>query len=171
MNIVLLGFMGTGKTVVGKIVARKLKMVYVDIDEEIEKESKLTISQIFSQFGEEHFRGLEKKAVLKISQRDNQVISAGGGIVLNSRNIETLRKNGLLFCLDARVDVIFKRTRGFTHRPLLEAPAPLKAISEILKKREKNYARIKNHIDTSDLTPEEVGKKVIVAFRNKQKMK
>jgi len=140
-------------------------MVYIDIDEEIAKENKLTISQIFSQFGEEHFRELEKKAVLKISQRDNQVISAGGGVVLNSENIVNLRKNGLLFCLDARADVILKRTRRFTHRPLLETPDPLKAISEILKKREKNYARIKNHIDTSDLTPEVVGREVIDIYR------
>ncbi len=167
MNIVLLGFMGTGKTAVGKMVARKLKMKYVDIDGEIEKETKMTISHIFVEFGEEYFRELEKKMVLKISRQDKQVISAGGGVVLNPENIENLKSNGFLICLDASVEVIYRRTRRFAHRPLIKTADPQKSIGELLKKREKHYAVIKNHIDTSDLTKEEVAEQIITGFKGR----
>ncbi len=142
-------------------------MEYVDIDTEIEKEAKSSISRIFSQFGEEHFRSKEKEMVAKISRKSNQVISAGGGVVLNFENIENLEKDGLLFCLEATPEVIFERTRRHKHRPLLETANPQEAIREILKKREKNYQRVENHIDTSHLTPEEVAEKIIVVFRKK----
>lgn len=170
MNIVLLGFMGTGKTVVGKLLAGKLEMRYIDIDEEIEKEEKSTIGRIFSRRGEEYFRSLEKKKVSEISQGDNQVISSGGGVVLDSDNIKNLERGGMLFCLDAGPDVIFERTRRHTHRPLLETADPQKAIEALLRKRSGYYQKIKNHIDTSALSPEEAAQKVIRIYRgNKQK--
>ncbi len=171
MNIVLLGFMGTGKTVIGKLLAAKLKMRYIDIDEEIEKEEKSTISRIFSRLGEEHFRSLEKKKVAEISQGDNQVISSGGGVVLNPENIKNLERDGVLFCLEAAPEVIFERTRRYTHRPLLETAGPQKAIEALLRKRSGYYQKIKNHIDTSDLNPEEVAQKVIRIYRENKKNK
>lgn len=171
MNIVLLGFMGTGKSVVGKLIARRLKMQYLDIDEEIEKEENMTISQVFSQFGEEYFRSKESEVVSKISEKESLVISAGGGVVLKPGNLENLAKKGILFCLDASPEVIFERTHHYTHRPLLQTSEPLKAIQELLKQREKNYAQIENHIDTSYLSPEEVAKRVIVIYKVQREKK
>ena len=165
MNIVLLGFMGTGKTVVGKLLAKKLEMRYIDIDEEIERGEKLTISRIFSRLGEEHFRSLEKKKVAEIAQGDNQVISAGGGVVINPENIRNLERDGLLFCLDARPDVIFERTRRHTHRPLLKTDISQKTIEVLLRKRNGYYQKIKNHIDTSALSPEETAQRVICIYQ------
>ncbi len=169
MNIVLLGFMGTGKTVVGKLLAKKLGMRYIDIDTEIEKEEKLTISRIFSRLGEGHFRSLEKKKVSEISQGENQIISAGGGVVLNLENIRNLERDGVLFCLEARPDIIFERTCRHSHRPLLETADPQKAIEALLRKRKEYYQKVKNRIDTSDLTPEEVAEKVINIYEVESK--
>lgn len=169
MNIVLLGFMGTGKTAVGRVLAGKLKMRYVDIDTEIEKRENKKISEIFEKSGEKRFRELEKKMVSEISGRDNQVISAGGGVVLNQENIANLEKNGFLICLDAEPSVIYERTHRYIHRPLLEKKDPKKEIKELLNRRAPFYAKIKNHIDTSNLDIFEVAEKIIGIYKKHEK--
>lgn len=155
-NIILLGFMGTGKTSVGKKLAEELGRDFLDIDELIEKESDTSISNIFFNFGEEHFRQLEAEAVKKVSEHKNMVIAAGGGVVLREENIKNLRKNGLLICLSASPEVIIARTRAEKNRPLLDTPYPLETIKELLRFRSSLYARADATIDTSGLTVDEV---------------
>ena len=155
-NIILLGFMGTGKTAVGRKLAEELGRDFLDIDELIEKESGTSISNIFFNFGEEHFRRLEAEAVKKVSERKNMVIAAGGGVVLREENIKNLRKNGLLICLSAKPEVIIARTRAEKNRPLLDTPYPLETIKELLRFRASLYARADAMIDTSNLTVGEV---------------
>lgn len=155
-NIVLLGFMGTGKTAAGKKIAEELGRDFLDIDELIEEETGTSISEIFFNFGEEYFRQLEARAVKKISERRGVVIAAGGGVVLREENIENLKRNGLLICLSARPEVIMARTKAEKNRPLLATPYPLETIKELLHLRAPLYARADVTIDTSELTVDEV---------------
>jgi shikimate kinase len=155
-NIILLGFMGTGKTVVGKKLGSELGRDFLDIDELIEKESGSSISEIFFNFGEEHFRQLEAKKAKEVSKYENMVIATGGGIVLREENIKNLRKNGVLIALSARPEVIIARTKAEKNRPLLNTPYPSKTIKELLGFRAPLYAQADVMIDTSDLTINEV---------------
>ena len=160
-NIVLLGFMGTGKTAVGKKVARKLKMEYLDVDDLIEKETGISISEIFSRFGEKHFRDLESKMAEKVAQYENKVMATGGGIVLKKENMDNLRKKGTLICLIATPELILKRTKAEHHRPLLEVDYPSATIKELLKFRAPYYAQADYSIDTSPLTIDQVVEEVL----------
>src|SRR5512143_1268625 len=104
-NIILVGFMGTGKTTVGKLLASKLGYSFVDVDEEIEKEQGVAISYIFSELGEPYFRLLERDKLKELIGGTRIVVSAGGGVVLDLRNIEDMKRLGVLVCLEANPDV------------------------------------------------------------------
>ena len=165
-NIVLVGFMGTGKTSVGRRLASQLRMRYVDTDSVIEKDSQRQISDIFEQDGESVFRQLESDAVNKVSELDNHVISTGGGVVLRAENLEFLKRNGVVFCLMATSEEIWERVKHETHRPLLKAPNPVKKIHEMLKDREAYYALADCMIRTDGVPIERVTDKIIEVFRH-----
>ena len=155
-NIVLVGFMGTGKTSVGIRLAEMLKMQFVDTDDLIEKESGMTISDMFSKMGEDYFRDRESSIIEKVSKLDGQVIATGGGAVKREENVNNLRATGIIFCLHASPEVILQRTSGYEHRPLLQVEDPIKKINEMLKERESFYAKADYRIDTSDFTIEQI---------------
>ncbi len=138
-NIVLVGFMGTGKTSVGKRLATQLRMRYVDTDDIIERDSGRRISNIFEEDGEAAFRELETEAVLKVSKWHNSVISTGGGVVLKEANMIALKQNGVVFCLTATPEEIYQRVGHQTHRPLLQTPDPLAKIRSMLAERRPYY--------------------------------
>jgi shikimate kinase len=161
MNIVILGFMATGKTSVAKELSNRLGMKYISTDELIEEREKKTIPQVFKEYGESYFRKVETEIVRQISKMDNLVIDTGGGVVLNGENIKDLRKNGILFCLKAKPEVILKRTQKDSYRPLLRTDDKLSRIKELLQKRQVYYNRIENSIDTSNITIQEVAEKII----------
>ena len=160
INIILVGFMGTGKTSVGVRLAEILKMQFVDTDDLIESDSKKPISDIFSQMGEEYFRAKESSIIESVSRLDNQVIATGGGAVKREININNLKSNGIIFCLYASPEIILQRTSGESHRPLLQVDDPISRIKEMLKEREPFYAKADYIIDTSDLTIEQVVEKI-----------
>lgn len=160
-NIVLFGFMGTGKTTVGKLLAKKLGMDFVDVDDLIEADQKKTISKIFEENGEPYFREVEKRIIKEISGKQGLVIGAGGGAVLFEENLCNLEKSGVLICLTATPEVILGRTKGMKHRPLLNVEDPRKRIEELLAKRASYYAKIKNQIDTSSLARDQVVEKIL----------
>ena len=139
-NIVLVGFMGTGKTSVGRRLALQLRMRYIDTDDIIERDSGRRISNIFSEDGESAFRDLESEAVGKASKLCNYVISTGGGAVLRETNIAALKRNGIIFCLTATPDEIYRRVRHQAHRPLLQTPNALSKIKSMLAERQPYYA-------------------------------
>ena len=139
-NIVLVGFMGTGKTSVGRRLASKLRMRYIDTDDIIERDSGRRISNIFSEDGEPAFRDLESEAVDKASKLYNYVISTGGGAVLRASNMEALKQSGIIFCLTATPEEIYRRVRHQTHRPLLQTPDALAKIQSMLTERQPYYA-------------------------------
>ncbi len=111
--------MGTGKSTVGKILAKKLKMGYVNTDEIIEEKEKKKISQIFEEDGEDYFRKKEREVIKDISKDNHQVIDLGGGAIIKEENLKDLRKNGLIICLTASLEEIMKRTEE-EERPLLK---------------------------------------------------
>ncbi len=155
-NIVLLGFMGTGKSIIGRRLAVELGSRFVDTDHHIEKMAKKRIPQIFADEGESHFRKLEEQAVAEVAAWEGYVISTGGGVVLNPKNMEALGRNGIFVALTARPEVILKRVqRRAGERPLLQGPDPLGNITRLLTEREKFYADSKVKVDTSDIHIEE----------------
>ncbi|GLI54344.1 shikimate kinase [Thermodesulfovibrio yellowstonii] len=163
-NIVLIGFMGTGKTSVGKVIAKKLGFEFVDVDEVIEKATGMEISQIFSKFGESCFRDIEEEMIKLITQKRRQVIATGGGVVLRDENMKRLKKDGVIFCLRASENVIFERLKQTTNRPLLQVENPEERIKELLQKRMSLYEKADFCIDTEGLTPEEVAEKIIKEY-------
>ncbi|MGE4357765.1 MAG: shikimate kinase [Candidatus Omnitrophota bacterium] len=155
-NIVLVGFMGTGKTTVAKELAKLLKYEYVSLDSLIEEREKKSIPQIFAEHGEDYFRDVESKIVKEVSEKEYLVIDAGGGVVLRQENVINLKKKGLIICLKAEPEVIWERVKNYSHRPLLNVPNPRERIAELLKIREPYYAQADYFLDTSRLTVQEV---------------
>ena len=155
-NIVLLGFMGTGKTTVGKILARRLGMTFVDMDMVIEERTGKTISKIFAEDGEASFRALERNLVKELSARKGLVVATGGGVVLNPENVSDFERSGLVVCLTADAEVILKRTASESHRPLLEGEERAARITKLLESRRSLYGAIPRRIDTAKLGPEAV---------------
>ena len=155
-NIVLTGFMGTGKTTIGKTLSRILHMKLVDIDEEIEKAQKMTINDIFSNFGEKHFRDIETATIKKFSRDSNIIISTGGGAVLKEENMEALKENSVIFCLNASAETILERTSRSGDRPLLKVENPKEKINELLDCRRPFYKKAGIMIETDDKTPLEI---------------
>lgn len=153
-NIVLAGFMGAGKTTVGKILAEELGWRLTDTDELVEREAGLEIKEIFRRQGEARFRELESKAIGAVAQGKAQVIATGGGALLREENARRLRAAGPIVCLQATPETILARTSDSDARPLLKGHADvLAAITERLKAREEAYARADHHVATDKLSP------------------
>jgi len=164
-NIALVGFMGAGKTVVGKALARHLGMIFVDSDESIVEKERRSINDIFAKDGEPYFRKVEKEVIKEISQRDGLVIACGGGVVLDKDNMSNLHRNGVVIYLQTSTDVIFERTKNYNHRPLLNVENPKKQIEDTLKTRAPFYSQAEYTIDTSKLTIDEVVNKILEILR------
>lgn len=160
-NIVLIGFMGTGKTTIATVLANKLGMRYISTDGLIEKKEKRTINEIFTKSGEEYFRDAESAVVAEVSLMKNVVIDAGGGAVIREENITNFKSNGIVICLTADEETIMKRTKKYKHRPLLNVEDPKRKIRELLAKRAPFYAKADYTIDTGKLTVRGVGDKII----------
>jgi shikimate kinase len=160
-NIYLVGFMGTGKTTVGKELAKRKNWSFVDLDDLIELRERMTIVEIFAQKGEPYFRRREKEILKEVAKEKNFVVACGGGIVLDEENVKIMYETGIPICLVATPEIILKRTEGFSYRPLLNTANPKERIEELLQKRAPFYARIEKKIDTSNLTVEEVVEQIL----------
>lgn len=153
-NIILIGFMGTGKTVTGRALAERTGMELVDMDLIIEKRAGSPISDIFATDGEAAFRAMERQLVQELSKRSGLIVSTGGGIVLNPDNLADFEKTGLVICLTASPETIFQRLEKDTTRPLLSGDKK-KQIAALLEKRQPLYTAIVHQINSDDLGPEE----------------
>lgn len=160
-NIVLTGLMGSGKTSVGKLLAKKLNYNFIDIDRLIEKETRMKIKTIFKKFGERYFRKLEKKYCKKVSKYKGYVISTGGGIVLDSENIKNLRKNGIIVNLRANPEVLWERVKHKKNRPLLNVRNPQKVLSRIWRARKPFYDDADIIINNTKLSVSQTVEKII----------
>ena len=160
-NIVLTGFMGTGKTEVGRELARLLGFSLVDADEEIVKAEGMPINGIFAQKGEPYFRDVETRIIRELSKKHNAVISTGGGAVLREENMIALRDSGVIVLLTARPETILERTKSDSSRPLLRVDHPLDKINELLRARMPFYLKADIIIDTEGKTPLRIAEEII----------
>jgi shikimate kinase len=167
-NIVLTGFMGTGKTAVGQALAKRLNRQLIEVDSKIEQMAGKSISDIFKDNGEIYFRELEIGAIKQAAAGKKQVIACGGGVVLNTINIDRLRETGVIINLVASPQIILKRTSGNAgSRPLLDVQQPAERIRELLKFRKPFYDKAADLvINTSKLNIDTVADKIIDRLKN-----
>jgi shikimate kinase len=163
-NLTLVGFMGAGKSTVGRLAAEELQFHFVDTDHLIESRVGLSISDIFAQQGEAAFRQYEKEQVAELSARVGLVISAGGGLVLDPANMTSLKTHSLVACLWASPEAIWERVRNQSHRPLLQAPDPLAKIREMLATRGPAYRQADVLIHSGVRSPKEVALQLVHQF-------
>jgi shikimate kinase len=160
-NIILTGFMGTGKSGVGKQLAARLKRRFVDTDELIEQGEGMSIAQIFAAKGEPYFREREKQIIAEVCQEHDTVIATGGGAIVNEENATRMKASGTVICLTATPEVILQRIRKDEARPLLQGGDPQTKIRTLLSARAEAYARAGVTIDTSCLDVDEVVQAVL----------
>ncbi len=164
-NLALIGFMGTGKTSVGKLVADQLHFDFLDTDELIQSRTGRTIADIFNRDGEAAFRQLERSIVEELSTRQKTVISTGGGLPTNPENLSTLKTHALVVCLWSSPDKIWERVRHQSHRPLLHGAEPQKKIRELLAAREPFYKQADVLVNTDIRSLREVAQQVVLQFK------
>jgi 3-dehydroquinate synthase len=160
-NLVITGFMGTGKSAVGRHVAQRLGRSFVDMDAEIEARAGKPIPRIFAEDGEAAFRRLEAELCEALSRREGLVIATGGGALVDPDNRARMRESGLVVCLNADPATVLRRVGGDDDRPLLDVDDPRAAVERLLAARQDAYAAIPWQIDTTDLQVAEVAERVL----------
>jgi shikimate kinase len=163
-NIVLTGFMGAGKTAVGRIVARKLEREFVDMDALIEAREGKTVRDIFQSNGEAYFRARESALCAELAARHDLVIATGGGALVNPHNLEMF-SGAFVVCLDATADEILSRLSGVCDRPLLMSDNPRRRAQDLLNARRAAYARIQLHVDTTGQSTDQIADQIICMFQ------
>ena len=164
-NLALIGFMGTGKSSVGRLVADALHFTFLDTDRVIEARAGKLIRQIFEQDGEGAFREWEQRIVEELARRTKTVISAGGGLPANPANLASLKTHALVVCLWASPEKIFERVCNQAHRPLLNGPDPMAEIRRLLSERDPYYRQADVLVNTELRPLREVAGQVIHQFR------
>jgi shikimate kinase len=165
MKIVLIGFMGTGKSVVGCRLAERLGLSFVDVDHAIEEAAGMAIPEIFASEGESGFRRRERDLIASLATRRDCVIAAGGGAVLDPENVRNLRAGALTVCLQAEPTVILGRIGADAQRPLLRTPDRLARIRELLEQRAPAYGQADLTLETSGSDVEEIVDRIVRHFR------
>jgi shikimate kinase len=164
-NLALVGFMGTGKSSVGQLVAAELRFRFVDTDDLVETRAGKTVSAIFAEHGEGRFREYERAVVDELKGLHRTVIATGGGLIANEENFESLKTHALVVCLWASPETIWERVRHQTHRPLLQGPDPVARMRELLAGRAPFYRRADVLVNTDLRSLKEVVHHVIHQFR------
>lgn len=164
-NIVLIGFMGTGKTSAGRLLAGRLNRPFIDVDKKIERETGLAISDIFQLYGEDHFRQLEREVISRVARYTNAIIATGGGAVLKQENMVRLKNTGIIISLTASLEAILERTSRRGVRPLLDCEDRAERVARLLKDRASLYMKADYTIDTSYMSPQQVTEKIIALLR------
>jgi shikimate kinase len=164
-NIALVGFMGTGKSTVGQLVAASLHFRFVDTDAMIEGMAGRKISEIFAEDGEPRFRELEREVVRRLAILEKTVIATGGGLIVNPENFESLRHHALIVCLWATPETIIKRVGHQTHRPLLRVEDPLDRVRALLQERAPFYRKADVLLSSDFRKPKEVASHVVHEYR------
>lgn len=165
-NIYLVGFMGTGKTVVGEILAKKMAKEFIEMDAVIEEKQGIEIVDIFAQQGEACFRSLEKILLGSLSKREDLVVSCGGGLICDHENLKLLKETGVVFALTASVSTIYQRVKEHSHRPILNVDNPQEKIKQLLERRAPFYDQARHSIDSDNLSPEEITDKIIAILNH-----
>jgi shikimate kinase len=149
--------MGTGKSAVGRGLARRLRRRFYDTDAWVTREADMSIPRLFERFGESAFRDLETQAAARAATPNRLVVSTGGGILARDENLDLLRRGGAVLCLTSRPEVILERTAPWENRPMLKtASSPREAVERLLAERAPRYALADWTLDTSDLAIDQV---------------
>lgn len=160
-NIILIGFMGTGKTAVGRRLAAMMNKDFYDTDQEVEAVTGMSILQLFSRYGEIRLQSEESLAMNRLIQKDNSIIAIGGGAVLNKEDLMMLSEKGVIICLSAKPDVIYERVKRRNNRPYLKKGDMYQTIIEMLSEREELYKLSDLYIDTSGLDFQDIIDKIM----------
>ena len=163
-NLVLLGMMAVGKTTLGKIVAKKQKLKFIDIDMNVEQKNSMTIKEIFEKKGEKFFRMEEEKEVLKSLQKNNCVIALGGGAFMNKTVRENILKNAISIWLNVDIKTLNKRVKWNQKRPLLKEENSQKKIMKLYAERKDIYKLANHKIACDNLTKEDIAEKIIALY-------
>lgn len=164
-NIFLCGFMATGKSSVGKQLAAAIRYRFADMDDLIERETGMSIPQIFASQGEPAFRELESRMVERIAAWTGYVVATGGGTVVNPQNLQTLKRSGVVVCLTADIRTILLRAGAGETRPMLQGGDKQERIRQLLQLREPFYAQADIVVDTSPLTINQVVNQILERFQ------
>ena len=165
-NLVLTGMMGVGKSTVGKKLAKKLKLKFIDIDHLIETREKSTIKEIFEDKSENYFRKVEKKIIVEELKKNNLVIALGGGAFINASLRRKIKDTCISFWLDLKVDILLKRLKNTTKRPLLDKDQLEKSVNKIYSERKKIYNESNFRIKCNSMNKNEIVDKIIKLYEN-----
>lgn len=161
-NIYLVGFMGSGKSTVGKLMAEKFGIKFVDIDKEVERQTGMKIRDIFEKFGEKYFREMEKKKLMEFIGKRGYVVSTGGGLGADREIMEVMKKSGIVVWIDAKIETVLNRCKNDTERPLLKLP--FEQLKMLFEKRKEVYSLADVHIRSDLMTPfqivQEISKRI-----------
>ena len=164
-NIALTGFMGCGKTAVGRVVAKLSGFEFLDTDQFIEEHVGMSIPRIFEEHGEETFRRYEREVITRLAERNNTVIATGGGLLVDHDHMDTIKQYSMVFCLWASSESIWRRVKDQSHRPLLQTEDPKQRISDLMEERKPAYGRADMLVNTAYRSAKDVAQLILSQYR------
>lgn len=163
-NIVFVGLMGAGKSAIGRLVAQQLRIPFIDTDAEIERVSRMTISELFAAYGEDEFRALEKRVIKRLLRGGPKVVSTGGGAFINEGTRRHIKRGGISMWLKADIDVLWERVSKREHRPLLKTENPKATLQALMERRYPIYEEADLTILSRDVRKEIIVHEVLEAI-------
>ena len=166
-NLVFVGLMGAGKSAVGRMVANQLGLPFVDTDVEIERVSRMSISELFTAYGEDEFRALETRVIKRLLRSGPRVVSTGGGAFINDKTRKQIERGGISLWLKADLDVLWERVNKRDRRPLLKTENPKQTLKDLMDKRYPIYELADLTIQSRDVRKEVIANEVLMAIIEK----
>ncbi|XUY28820.1 shikimate kinase [Agrobacterium sp. rho-8.1] len=163
-NVIFVGLMGAGKSAIGRLVAQQLKIPFVDTDSEIERVSRMTISELFASYGEDEFRALEMRVIKRLLRGGPKVVSTGGGAFVNDNTRRHIKRGGISMWLKADIEVLWERVSKREHRPLLKTENPKATLLALMERRYPIYQEADITIESRDVRKEIIVKEVLEAI-------
>ena len=163
-NIALTGFMGCGKTAVGRVLSKLSAFEFLDTDQFIEDHVGMSIPRIFEEYGEDTFRQYEREVVALLSTRKNTVIATGGGLLVDRSNMYEMKQYSMVFCLWASTEAIWRRVKDQSHRPLLQTENPKQSIIDLMQERKSAYSQSDMLVNTEYRSAKEVAQLILSQF-------
>jgi shikimate kinase len=162
-NLVLVGLMGAGKSAIGRLVAQQLGLPFIDTDTEIERVSRMSISELFAAYGEEEFRALETRVIKRLLRTGPRVVSTGGGAFINEKTRKQIERGGLSVWLNADLDVLWERVNKRDHRPLLKTENPKQTLKDLMDRRYPVYGLADITVQSRDVRKEVIANEVLTS--------
>ncbi|AWI58570.1 shikimate kinase [Sinorhizobium fredii] len=169
-NLIFIGLMGAGKSAIGRLTAQALGIPFVDSDHEIERVSRMTVSELFAAYGEEEFRALEARVLKRLLRSGPRVVSTGGGAYINERSRRQIKKGGLTVWLNADIEVLWERVNKRDSRPLLKTENPKQTLENLMRARYPIYAEADLVVLSRDVKKETMVEEVLAAIADCKKV-